>query len=240
MAESRAKRKILAIEDEPEIRRFLRVTLTEHGYDVYLAADGESGLALCAEENPDIVILDLGLPDIDGNDVVQRIREWSTVPVIILSVRGQESDKVNALDNGADDYLTKPFGVEELLARIRVSIRKSSRSQENRNDPLFCSGNLKVDMRLRTVTVNDEEVHLTPIEYKLLHELIKHAGAIVTQQTLLRNVWGPGYAKEGHYVRVYMANLRRKLEEDPAQPKYLITEPGVGYRLRTTQALSSL
>lgn len=223
---------VLIIEDEPEIRRFLRVSLTEHGFTPLEAGDGAEGLAKAAQEKPDLLILDLGLPDMDGTEVAQRIREWSNVPIIILSARGQESDKVTALDLGADDYLTKPFGVMELLARLRVALRKSSRGAEQQSDPIFTVGNIKVDMARRLVFVNDEEVHLTPIEYKLLLELVKNAGGLVTQQALLRNVWGPGYAKEGHYLRIYMGNLRRKLEEDSAQPRYIITEPGVGYRLK--------
>ncbi len=224
--------RVLIIEDEPEIRRFLRVSLSEHGYSTLEAGEGGEGLTMAASERPDLVILDLGLPDMDGMDVAKRIREWSKVPIIILSARGQETDKVTALDSGADDYLTKPFGVQELLARMRVALRKYTQVSDGDKDPIFTAGRLKVDMAKRLVYLNDEEIHLTPIEYKLLHELIKNAGGLVTQQTLLRNVWGPGYAKEGHYLRVYMGNLRRKLEEDPAQPQYLITEPGVGYRLR--------
>lgn len=224
--------RVLIIEDEPEIRRFLRVSLSEHGYLTLEAGEGGEGLTMAAAERPDLVILDLGLPDMDGMDVAKRIREWSKVPIIILSARGQETDKVTALDSGADDYLTKPFGVQELLARMRVALRKYTQVSDGDKDPIFTAGKLKVDMAKRLVYLNDEEIHLTPIEYKLLHELIKNAGGLVTQQSLLRNVWGPGYAKEGHYLRVYMGNLRRKLEEDPAQPQYLITEPGVGYRLR--------
>jgi two-component system KDP operon response regulator KdpE len=224
--------RVLIIEDEPEIRRFLRVSLSEHGYSTLETGEGGEGLTMAAAERPDLVILDLGLPDMDGMDVAKRIREWSKVPIIILSARGQETDKVTALDSGADDYLTKPFGVQELLARMRVALRKYTQVAEGEKEPIFIAGKLRVDMAKRLVFVNDEEIHLTPIEYKLLHELIKNAGGLVTQQTLLRNVWGPGYAKEGHYLRVYMGNLRRKLEEDPAQPQYLITEPGVGYRLR--------
>jgi len=229
-----AKKKVLVIEDEPEIRRFLRVSLTEHGYTALEAVEGAEGLTLAAAEKPDLVILDLGLPDMDGTEVAQRIREWSKVPIIILSARGQETDKVAALDIGADDYLTKPFGIQELLARMRVALRKGINIQDAEPEPIFTVGKLRVDMAKRVVYLNDEEVHLTPIEYKLLHELVKNAGGLVTQQSLLRNVWGPGYAKEGHYLRVYMGNLRRKLEEDPAQPHYLITEPGVGYRLRVS------
>lgn len=224
--------KILVIEDEPEIRRFLRVSLGEQGYSLLEAVDGKEGLELAAREKPELIILDLGLPDMDGTEVAQRIREWTDMPIIVLSCRGQESDKVAALDLGADDYVTKPFGIQELLARMRVALRKASSAADRDNEPIFTNGRLRVDMAKRLVYVDDQEVHLTPIEYKLLHELIKNADGLVTQQALLRNVWGPGYAQEGHYLRVFMGNLRRKLEEDPAQPRYLITEPGVGYRLR--------
>ncbi len=222
--------RVLIIEDEPEIRRFIRVSLAEHGFTPLEAVNAAEGLKLTAEASPDLLILDLGLPDMDGTEVARRVREWSSVPIIVLSVRDRESDKVQALDLGADDYLTKPFGVLELLARLRVALRKRSQTRETK--PIFTAGKLRVDMSKRLVFVDDRQVHLTPIEYKLLLELVKNAGGLVTQQTLLRNIWGPGYAKEGHYLRVYMANLRKKLEDDPAQPRYLITEPGVGYRLR--------
>ncbi len=229
---TQTQQKILIVEDEPEIRRFLRVSLAEHGYLPLEAAEGELGIAMAASEKPDLIILDLGLPDIDGTEVAQRIREWSAVPIIVLSCRGQETDKVAALDMGADDYLTKPFGVQELLARMRVALRNCAARSDSCYETIFTAGKLRVDISKHLVFVDDVEVHLTPIEYKLLQELIKNAGGLVTQQSLLRNVWGPGYAKEGHYLRVYMGALRRKLEEDPAQPQYLITEPGVGYRLK--------
>jgi two-component system, OmpR family, KDP operon response regulator KdpE len=224
--------KILLIEDEPEIRRFLRVSLTDKGYQISEATNGAEGLQLAASKSPDVVILDLGLPDMDGKDVARQLREWSSVPIIILSARDQEMDKIDALDIGADDYLTKPFGIMELLARIRVALRHSAKTAGEANDPIFTAGTLRVDMASRLVTVDGAEVHLTPIEYKILLMLVKNAGKVVTQQTLLRDVWGPGYAKESHYVRVYMGQLRHKLESDPARPQFIITEPGVGYRLK--------
>ncbi len=181
---------------------------------------------------PDLVVLDLGLPDMDGLEVIRQLRGWSAVPIIILSARQQEGDKVLALDAGADDYLTKPFGVAELLARIRVALRHATRSTSDSESPIFEVGDLRVDLSLRQVIVEGKEVHLTPIEYKLLVTLVHHAGKVLTHRHLLREVWGPGYAEESHYLRVYVAQLRRKLEADPARPRYLITEPGVGYRLR--------
>jgi len=226
------KVKVLVIEDEPEIRRFLRVSLTNNGYDALEATKGEEGLKIAAESRPEVIILDLGLPDIDGSEVARKLREWSEVPIIVLSARDGENDKVNLLAIGADDYLTKPFGVPELLARIKVALRHASKAQIQ-DEPTFTAGGIKVDMSTRTVYLDGEEVHLTPNEYNLLLILVRNAGKLVSQQQLLRDVWGPGYAKEGHYLRVYMGQLRRKLESDPANPKYLITEPGLGYRFRT-------
>jgi len=225
---------ILVIEDEPAIRRFLRATLEQRGYQLIEAGTGEEGLALAARQPPDLVILDLGLPDIDGLDVIRHLRAWTAVPIVVLSARGQERDKVAALDLGADDYLTKPFGVDELAARIRVSLRHAERSAlaaAGLSEPVFRVGDLRVDLAGRRVFVRDAEVRLTPTEYKLLETLARHAGKVVTQRQLLREVWGPGYAEETHYVRVYMGQLRHKLEADPARPRYLRTEPGVGYRL---------
>jgi two-component system KDP operon response regulator KdpE len=221
---------ILIIEDEPEIRRFLRVSLTNNGYQLLEAAKGQEGLDLAAEKKPSLIILDLGLPDMDGTEVASKIRQWSQVPIIILSARDQEGDKVKALEIGADDYLTKPFGVFELMARIKVALKHATQAKIEHQDPIFAAGRIRVDMAKRLVTVDGSEVHLTPNEYNLLHILIQNPGKLITQQHLLREVWGPGYAKEGHYLRVYMAQLRRKLEEDPANPKHLITEPGLGYR----------
>ncbi|HEY9776570.1 MAG TPA: response regulator [Planktothrix sp.] len=223
--------KILVIEDEPEIRRFLRVSLTNNGYEALEATKGEEGIKLAASSKPQVVILDLGLPDMDGTEVAKKLREWSDVPIIVLSARDGENDKVNLLSVGADDYLTKPFGVPELLARINVALRHASKMNVQ-EEPVFTAGDIKVDMSTRIVTVKGEDVHLTPNEYNLLLILVKNCGKLVQQQQLLRDVWGPGYAKEGHYLRVYMGQLRRKLEVDPANPRYLITEPGLGYRFK--------
>jgi two-component system KDP operon response regulator KdpE len=223
---------ILIIEDEPPIRRFLRAALTASGYHLVEAGTAQDGLDQAALRRPDLVILDLGLPDMDGLEVIRQLRGWSVVPIIILSARQQEGDKVLALDAGADDYLTKPFGIAELLARVRVALRHASRADAGGDSPLFAVGDLRVDLALRQVLVGDQEVHLTPIEFKLLATLVHHAGKVMTHRQLLREVWGPGYADESHYLRVYIAQLRRKLEVNPARPRYLITEPGVGYRLR--------
>ncbi len=224
-------RLILLIEDEPQMRRFLRVTLQSHGYGLIEAITGQDGLAQAATRNPDIVLLDLGLPDCDGLEVLSEIREWSQTPVIILSARGQEQDKIKALDAGADDYLTKPFGAGELLARIRVALRHIDTQQSGQTEPVFVIDTLRVDLSKRQVFIKDTEVHLTPIEYRLLTYLIKNAGKVVTHNQLLKEVWGPAYAGQTHYVRVYMGMLRHKLEEDPSRPRFFINEPGVGYRL---------
>ena len=224
--------RILLIDDEPQMRRFLRVTLQSQGYELVEAESGHDGLADAATRNPDVILLDLGLPDMDGLDVLARIREWSQVPVIIISAREQERDKITALDSGADDYLTKPFRAGELLARIRVALRHRVIQQGGPAEPLFVLDNLKVDLEKRQVFISDSEVHLTPIEYKLLSYLIINAGKVVTHKQLLKEVWGQAYASQMHYVRVYMGMLRHKLEEDPACPKFFINEPGVGYRLR--------
>lgn len=223
---------ILVIEDEPQIRRFLRATLSANGYTLAEAATGEEGLRLAAMQPPTLIILDLGLPDIDGLEVTRRLREWSTLPIIVLSARGQEHDKIMALDAGADDYLTKPFGMGELLARLRVALRHTLQTTHAPIDPVFTSNGLRVDLARRHVFINDAEVHLTPIEWKLLALLVRHAGKVVTHKHLLKDVWGPAYETETHYLRVYMGQLRHKLEADPARPRYLITEPGVGYRLQ--------
>lgn len=223
---------ILIIEDELPIRRFLHAALTASDYRWVEAGAGQEGLALAALRQPDLVILDLGLPDMDGLAVIERIRSWSSVPILILSARQQEGDKVLALDAGADDYLTKPFGVAELLARVRVALRHASRTAAGADSPIFEVNDLRVDLAQRQVSVGGEEIHLTPIEFKLLVTLVNHAGKVMTHRQLLREVWGPGYADESHYLRVYVAQLRRKLEPDPTRPRYLITEPGVGYRLR--------
>lgn len=221
---------VLVIEDELPIRRFLRASLTANGYGVIESAAGEEGLLQAASHNPDVVILDLGLPDTDGLDVTKRLREWATMPIIVLSARGKEDDKIAALDAGADDYLTKPFGVGELLARLRVALRHSLRHAGDASVS-FIAGDLKIDLARRLVTLSDQPVHLTPIEYKLLTTLAANAGKVMTHQHLLKEVWGPAYANESHYLRVYMRQLRHKIEREPAQPRYLLTEAGVGYRL---------
>ncbi|WP_283745892.1 two-component system response regulator KdpE [Sideroxydans sp. CL21] len=222
---------IIVIEDEAQIRRFLRTTLVSEGYQVIEAETGKQGLTEAATRKPDLVILDLGLPDMDGVEVVRGIRTWSTVPVIILSARSQESDKVSALDAGADDYLVKPFGVGELLARIRVALRHVTSISTGVEEGVFSVDELRVDMTHRNVTVSGAEVHLTPLEYRLLTVLVKHAGKVLTHQLLLREVWGPNYVERAHYLRIYMGILRHKLEKDPARPRFLLTESGVGYRL---------
>lgn len=222
---------VLLIEDEPQIRRFLRFTLASQGYRLLEAVTGVAGLVEAATRQPDIVVLDLGLPDIDGLEVIRRLREWSAVPIIVLSARGQESDKVAALDAGADDYVSKPFGVGELLARMRAAMRHAARSLQDASEATFTVGELHMDLARRQVDVGGTPVHLTPIEYRLLATLIRHAGKVVTHRQLLKEVWGPTYSEEAHYIRIYVAQLRRKLEADPARPRYLLTEPGVGYRL---------
>ena len=223
---------ILLIEDEPQMRRFLRVTLQGHGYRLIEASTGEEGLTEVATRNPDVVLLDLGLPDIDGLEVTRRLREWTQIPVIVLSAREQEEDKIRALDAGADDYLTKPFGAGELLARIRVALRREATQHSGSEVSVFVLEHLKVDLLKRQVFLNDNEIHLTPIEYRLLTVLIKHAGKVMTHNQLMREVWGLAYVNQGHYLRIYMAQLRHKLEVDPARPRFFINEPGVGYRLK--------
>ena len=222
---------IIVIEDEAQIRRFLRASLTSEGYQVFEAETGKQGMTEAATRKPDLIILDLGLPDMDGVEVIKSIRAWSSVPVIILSARSQESDKISALDAGADDYLVKPFSVGELLARIRVALRHVSSATNGEEEGVFSVDELKVDMIHRKVTVSDAEVHLTPIEYRLLTVLVKHAGKVLTHRLLLKEVWGPNYVERAHYLRIYMGILRHKLEKDPARPRFLLTEVGVGYRL---------
>lgn len=223
---------ILVIEDEPQTRRFLRATLRANQYLVVEVTTLREGLAQAMGRNPDLILLDLGLPDGDGLDLVRTIRGSMTTPVIVLSARGREQDKVAALDLGADDYLTKPFGVSELLARIRVALRRAARPTVGSPDPIFQTGALRVDLLRREVWAGGRQVHLTPTEYKLLGALIRSAGRVVQHHQLLREVWGPNALDQPHYLRVYMAQLRHKLEADPARPRLLITEPGVGYRLR--------
>ena len=221
---------VVLIEDEPQIRRFLRATLTAEGYRLFEATTGAAGLIEVGSRQPDVVIVDLGLPDMDGLEVIRRIREWTTVPIVVLSARGQERDKVTALDGGADDYVSKPFGAGELLARIRVALRHAAGVARD-DAEAFKVGALEVDMLRRQVLLDGVEVRLTPIEYRLLTTLVRHAGKVVTHQQLLREVWGPTHTDQSHYARVYMAHLRHKLEAEPARPRYLLTEPGVGYRL---------
>ena len=227
--------RILVIEDEPQMQKFLATSLGTHGYRALEATTGKDGISLARTHNPDLVLLDLGLPDTDGMDVTRALREFSTKPIIVISARGQEEDKVRALDVGADDYVTKPFGMQELLARIRVALRHASRSKEESNEPVIRNGELEVDLDRRRVSAHGEEVHLTPNEYKLFAHLMKHAGKVLTHRQLLKEVWGAAYATQTHYLRVYMVQLRHKLESDPARPSYLLTEPGVGYRLRAAE-----
>jgi two-component system, OmpR family, KDP operon response regulator KdpE len=221
---------VLVVEDEPQMRRFLRATLPAHGYRLAEAETGAQALVEAATRAPDLVLLDLGLPDMDGVEVTRRLREWSSVPVVVLSARGQEGDKVQALDAGADDYLTKPFGIDELLARMRVALRHAARTTDG-GQAVFRAGSLKVDLAARRVFNDDTEVRLTRTEYNLLAVLVKHAGKVLTHRFLLKEVWGPGAVDQHHYLRVYMGQLRHKLEKDPARPRYLLTETGVGYRL---------
>jgi len=224
---------LLVVEDDTQMRKFLRASLSSHGYRLVEAVNGSEGLTQAASYNPDLILLDLGLPDMDGLLVTKRLREWASAPIIVISARGQEDDKINALDAGADDYLTKPFGTGELLARIRVALRHSARSRQERSEPILTVGELSIDLDKRTVHVAGREVHLTPIEYKLLATLLKNAGKVLTHRQLLKEVWGPGYANNTQYLRVYMVQLRHKLEVDAARPRYLVTEPGVGYRLKS-------
>jgi two-component system, OmpR family, KDP operon response regulator KdpE len=222
---------VVLIEDEPQIRRFLRASLASQGYRLFEAATGQEGLVEAATRQPDLIILDLGLPDMDGFEVIRQLREWTAIPIIILSARGQERDKIAALDAGADDYVGKPFGVGELLARMRVAVKHAARNPSDPAETTFSLGELHVDLVNRQVTLGGDRVHLTPIEYRLLITLIRHAGKILTHQHLLKEVWGPNQTDQSQYLRVYIAQLRRKLEVEPARPRYVLTEPGVGYRL---------
>jgi two-component system KDP operon response regulator KdpE len=226
MNESGAR--VLVVDDEPAIRRFLRASLSAHGYEVFEADRAEVVLSSVLAHRPDLVLLDLGLPDLDGVEVTRLLREWTSLPIIIVSVRGQEADKIAALDAGADDYLTKPFGVGELLARMRVALRRASLPS---SEPLFVTGELVVDLAARKVRVAGSVVQLTPTEYDLLRVLVTHAGKVLTHNQLLRQVWGPGYEREAHLLRVNISNLRRKIEPEADRPRYIRTEPGVGYRL---------
>jgi two-component system, OmpR family, KDP operon response regulator KdpE len=225
-------RRILVIDDEAAIRRFLHSALSSEEFTLYEAASGHNGLSAAAALRPDLVLLDLGLPDLDGIEVVRRLREWSQVPVIILSVREREDDKIAALDAGADDYLTKPFGVGELLARIRAALRRTVTSGD---EPVFESGELKVDLNLRRVTLDGNEVQLTPTEYDLLRLLISHADRVVTHSHILKQIWGGAHLEQPQVLRVTISNLRKKIERDPSRPRHITTEPGVGYRLKQAQ-----
>lgn len=219
---------VLVIDDEVQIRRFLRISLETAGYAVHEAGAGKEGIFIAAKLRPDLIILDLGLPDMDGLAVVKTLREWTKTPIVILSVRDADVDKVAALDAGADDYLTKPFSTEELLARLRVAMRHTLPEPDLR---IFTAGAIQVDLTRRLVTVHGEPVKLTPTEYALLRLMVQHAGRVLTHRQILKEVWGPAYIDESHYLRVYFSQLRQKLEENPALPKHLLTEPGVGYRL---------
>ncbi len=221
--------RVLVVDDERAIRRFLRTSLAANGYVVFEATNGAEALEAVARDRPDLVILDLRLPDMDGTEVTARLREWSRIPIIVLSVRDQEVDKIAALDAGADDYLTKPFGVGELMARMRVTLRRIAHPE---TEPVFTTRDLVVDLAHRLVRVRGRDVQLTPTEYDLLRVLVLHAGKVLTHQHLLRQVWGLGYESESHLLRVNISNLRHKIERNSARPEYIITEPGVGYRLR--------
>lgn len=219
---------VLVIEDEPQIRRLLRVTLEANGYRVSDASTGQDGILQAAQRRPEVILLDLGLPDLDGIEVLKRLREWTQTPVLILSVRDREDDKVAALDAGADDYVTKPFGSSELLARLRAALRHA---QGTGGVSVFRSGNIEVNLAARTVSKQNQEVRLTPIEYSLLRLFISHAGKVLTHRQLLNEVWGPKALDQTQYLRVHIAHLREKLEPDPTQPRIIVTEPGIGYRL---------
>lgn len=227
---SKNKPCVLVVDDEQAIRRFLRVALESQEYTVLEATSGQDALSHATTSKPDMIILDLGLPDIDGVEIVRLLRQWTQIPIIILSVRGSEDDKIAALDAGADDYLTKPFSMKELIARLRAALRRAARPKD---EPIFTSGVLRVDLIRRLVTVAGHEVQLTPNEYELLRVLVIHAGKVLTQGQLLREVWGAEYGQELHMLHVNISNLRRKIEPDPARPQFIVTEPGVGYRLRT-------
>jgi two-component system KDP operon response regulator KdpE len=224
---------VVLIEDDREIRHWLRVVLEAEGYRLFFAETGEQGLTEAAARQPDLVLLDLGLPDLDGIEVIRRLREWSATPIVVISARGQEQDKVDALDAGADDYVSKPFGIRELLARMRVALRHATSLPDGSEASVYETGKLRVDLAARLVYLDGEEVHLTPIEYKLLATLVRHAGKVLTHRHLLKEVWGPNFVEHTNYLRVHMSQLRRKIEAEAARPRYLLTEPGVGYRLYT-------
>jgi two-component system KDP operon response regulator KdpE len=223
---------VLVVEDEPQMRRFIRASMTAHGYQVAEASTGAEAVALATSRAPEVILLDLGLPDGDGIDLTRRFREWSRIPIIVISARGLEDDKVAALDAGADDYLTKPFSVNELLARVRVALRHAHVRDSVPEDAILEFAELRIDLARREVSVSGREVHLTPIEYRLLVLLARNAGRVLTHRQIIKEIWGASYAGQSHHVRVHMAELRKKIEKDPARPSLLMTEPGVGYRLR--------
>jgi two-component system KDP operon response regulator KdpE len=223
---------VLVIDDEPPIQRSLRNALDGLPYRLLEAPNGKEGLIKAASHNPDLILLDLGLPDLDGLEVLRRLREWSQVPVIIISARGQEQDKIRGLNSGADDYLTKPFSTGELLARMNACLRRSARAGKGAEEPAFLAGDLRVDLVKRQVFVREAEIQLTPIEYRLLTEFVRHAGKVLTHRHLLKEVWNVHNQEQAQYVRVFVHQLRQKLEADPARPRHIQTEPGVGYRLR--------
>lgn len=224
---------LIIIEDDPQLRRFLRTGLGAQGFRIFEADTGRQGLVEIGARKPDLVILDLGLPDMDGVEVVRAARNWTQLPILILSARNAEQDKIEALDAGADDYLTKPFGMGEMLARIRVALRHSVQTPTDTPEGIFSVGDLRIDLEKRLVYMRGQEVHLTPIQYRLLAVLAKHADKVLTQRQLLKEVWGPAHTDNPHYLRIYMSQLRQKLEADPTRPQYLLTESGVGYRLKT-------
>jgi two-component system KDP operon response regulator KdpE len=221
--------RVLVIDDEPSILRALRINLTARNYEVSTASDGTSGLAAISRERPDAVILDLGLPDMDGTQVIHGVRGWSATPIIVLSVWGAEHQKVAALDAGADDYVTKPFGMDELLARLRAAVRRAAPAPD---EPVVTTQDFTVDLAAKRVTRDGADVRLTPTEWQLLEILVRNRGRLITQKQLLQDVWGPSYGSESNYLRVYVAQLRRKLEPEPSRPRYLLTEPGMGYRFQ--------
>jgi two-component system KDP operon response regulator KdpE len=223
--------RVLVIDDEPSILRALRINLTARNYDVCTAADGASGLAAVSRERPDAVILDLGLPDMDGTEVIHGVRGWASTPIIVLSVWGAEHQKVAALDAGADDYVTKPFGMDELLARLRAAVRRAAPAAPD--EPVVSTPDFTVDLAAKRVVRDGADVRLTPTEWQLLEILVRNRGRLITQKQLLQDVWGPAYSSETNYLRVYVAQLRRKLEREPSRPRYLVTEPGMGYRFMT-------
>jgi two-component system KDP operon response regulator KdpE len=226
---------VLVVEDEGPIRRFLKAALEAQGFKLLEATTGAQALAMAASHNPDIILLDLGLPDVDGLEVIKRIREWSHTTIIVISARGKDTEKVAGLDAGADDYLAKPFSVAELAARLRVAIRRLTQFRKGKEEPVFYLGDLRVDLARRLVWVGDQEIHLTPIEFKLLAVLVRHQGRVLTHRQLLQEVWGHAGEEQAHYLRNYIHTLRHKLEADPARPEYLRTEPGVGYRLKSPE-----